>query len=210
MPKKQFKKSFKQTKWFKVLSMGLWQDHPTYCMVLGICSILAITNRMDNALAMGIGVTFCTAFSSLFVSLFRNAIPARVRMMAYMVIISVFVICVDRFLKAYFPPISEAMGPYVGLIITNCILMGRAEAFAIKNGPWLSFLDGVGSGAGYTYMLVLMAVVRETLGFGSLLGFRVMPAGWTNWVMMTLAPGAFFLLGIYLWIFRTIAKKTEA
>lgn len=210
MPKKQFKKSFKQTKWFKVLFTGLWQDHPTFCMVLGICSMLAITNRIDNAIAMGLGVTFCTAFSSLFVSLFRNSIPGRVRMLAYMIIISTFVICVDRFLKAYFPPISEAMGPYVGLIITNCIIMGRAEAFAIKNGPWLSFLDGAGCGLGYSFMLLLMALVREPLGFGTLLGHKIMPSVWVNWVMMTIAPGAFFLLGVYLWIFRTIAKKTEA
>lgn len=209
MPKKQIKKSIKHTKWFKVLASGMWNDHPTFCMILGICSMLAITNRLDNAIAMGVGVTFCTAFSSLFVAIFRNAIPGRVRMLAYMTIISVFVICVDRFLKAYFPPISEAMGPYVGLIITNCILMGRAEAFAIKNGAWLSFLDGVGCGVGYTFMLILMAIIRETMGFGTLLGHRVMPQNWTNWVMMTIAPGAFFLLGVYLWIFRTIAKKTE-
>ncbi len=209
MPKKIIKRSFKHTKPYKALTTGMWQDHPTFCMVLGICSMLAITNRLDNAIAMGVGVTFCTAFSSLFVSIFRNTIPSRVRMLAYMVIIATFVICVDRFLKAYFPPISEAMGPYVGLIITNCILMGRAEAYAVKNGPWLSFLDGVGCGVGYSFMLVLMAVVREIIGFGTLLGFRVMPETWTNWVVMTIAPGAFFLLGVYLWIFRTIAKKTE-
>lgn len=209
MPKKQFKRKLSQVKWFKVLTAGLWQDHPTFCMVLGICSMLAVTNRVDNAIAMGAGVTFCTAFSSLFVSLIRNTIPSRVRMLAYMVIISVFVICVDRFLKAYFPPISEAMGPYVGLIITNCILMGRAEAFAIKNGPWMSFLDGLGCGVGYSFMLILMGIVREPLGFGTFLGHRVMPGFWTNWVVLTLAPGAFFLLGVYLWIFRTIAKKTE-
>ncbi len=171
--------------------------------------MLAVTNRMDNALAMGLGVTFCTAFSSLFVSIFRNAIPARVRMLAYMVIISTFVICVDRFLKAYYPSISQTMGPYVGLIITNCILMGRAEAFAIKSGPGLSFLDGLGCGFGYTFMLVLMALIREPIGFGTFLGHKVMPQGWNNWVVMTIAPGAFFLLGIYLWIFRTISKKTE-
>ena len=209
MPKKQFKRKLSQVKWFKVLTAGLWQDHPTFCMVLGICSMLAVTNRVDNAISMGAGVTFCTAFSSLFVSLFRNTIPSRVRMLAYMVIIATFVICVDRFLKAYFPPISEALGPYVGLIITNCILMGRAEAFAIKNGPWLSFLDGLGCGVGYTFMLILMGIIREPLGFGTLLGHRVMPIFWTNWVVLTLAPGAFFLLGVYLWIFRTIAKKTE-
>lgn len=210
MPKKRFKRSIKQTKWFKVLTAGMWLDHPTFCMVLGICSMLAITNRLDNALAMGAGVTFCTVGGSLIISIFRNAIPSRVRMLAYMTIIATFVICVDRFLKAYFPPISEAMGPYVGLIITNCILMGRAEAFAIKNTPVFSLLDGLGCGIGYTFMLVLMAVIRESLGFGTLLGHRIMPHGWTNWVVMTIAPGAFFLLGLYLWIFRTIAKKTEA
>jgi Na+-transporting NADH:ubiquinone oxidoreductase subunit D len=209
MPKKKVARSLKHTKGFKAFVYGIWQDHPTFCMVLGICSILAVTNRIDNAIAMGAGVTFCTAFSSFFVSLFRNAIPSRVRMLAYMTIISTFVIGVDRFLRAYFPPISEAMGPYVGLIITNCILMGRAEAYAIKNGPILSFLDGLGCGIGYSFMLILMAVVRETLGFGTLLGYRVMPGTWTNWVVMTIAPGAFFLLGVYLWIFRTIAKKVE-
>ena len=209
MPKKQFKRSIKHAKWFKALTAGMWQGHPTFGMVLGICSMLAITNKIDNAIAMGVGVTFCTAMSSLLVSVFRNAIPGRVRMLAYMTIIATFVICVDRFLKAYFPPISEAMGPYVGLIITNCILMGRAEAYAIKNGPWLSFLDGLGCGIGYTFMLLLMAVIREPMGFGTILGHRVMPEAWTNWVVMTIAPGAFFLLGVYLWIFRTIAKKTE-
>lgn len=209
MPKKAFKRSFKHTKEYKALVAGLWLDHPTFCMVLGICSMLAITNRLDNAIAMGIGVTFCTVFSSLFVSLFRNVIPGRVRMLAYMVIIATFVICIDRFLKAYFTPISEAMGPYVGLIITNCILMGRAEAFAIKNGPLLSALDGLGCGIGYSFMLILMALIRETLGFGTILGHKIMPGAWTNWVVMTIAPGAFFLLGVYLWIFRTIAKKTD-
>lgn len=209
MPKKALKRSFKQSKWFKAITIGIWQDNPTFCMVLGICSMLAITNRLDNAFAMGIGVTFCISFSSLFVSIFRNTIPSRVRMLAYMVIISTFVICVDRVLKAYFPPISDAMGPYVGLIITNCIIMGRAEAYAIKNGPLLSFLDGLGYGIGYTFMLIIMALIREPLGFGTILGVKVMPQAMSRWVIMILAPGAFFLLGIYLWIFRTIAKKTE-
>ncbi len=209
MPKKQIKRGVRQSKWYKALATGMWKDHPTFCMVLGICSMLAVTNKMENALAMGIGVTFCTAFSSLFVSIFRNAIPSRVRMLAYMVIVSTFVICVDRVLKAYFPPISEQMGPYVGLIITNCILMGRAEAYAIKSGPWLSFLDGLGCGIGYSFMLVLMAFIREIMGFGTIFGLKVMPKGWTNWSILTIAPGAFFLLSIYLWIFRTILKKTE-
>jgi len=189
--------------------MGMWNDHPIFCMVLGICSALAITNRMDNAIAMGAGVTFCLVFSSFFISLFRNVIPARVRMLAYMVTIATFVICTDRFLKAYFPPISAAMGPYVGLIITNCILMGRAEAFASKFNPWLSVLDAFGCGIGYSFILILMALIREPMGFGTLLGQRIMPQFWTNWVILTIAPGAFFLLGVYLWILRTLSRKTE-
>lgn len=210
MPKKTIKRSFKYTRAYKVITAGIWQDHPSFCMILGICSVLAITNRLENAIAMGIGVTFCLVFSSLFVSLLRNTIPARVRMLVYMTIISTFVICVDRFLKAYFPPISEDMGPYVGLIITNCIIMGRAEAFAIKHSPGLAVLDALGCSIGYSFMLILMALVREALGFGTLLGYKVMPDFWTNWLVMTIAPGAFFLLGVYLWIFRTIAKKTES
>jgi len=203
-------KDFRQAQWFKVFVAGIWQDNPIFCMILGICSSLAITNRLSNAIAMGMGVTFCTVFGSLLVSLFRNAIPSRVRMLAYMVIIATFVICVDKFLKAYFPVISEAMGPYVGLIITNCILMGRAEAFAIKNTPFHSVLDGLGCGIGYTFILLLMAIPREILGFGSILDHKIMPASWTNWVVLTIAPGAFFLLSIYLWIFRTMSKKTES
>ncbi|MGB9595855.1 MAG: Rnf-Nqr domain containing protein [Candidatus Poribacteria bacterium] len=202
-------RSKKYGNWLKVLTNGMWADHPTFCMVLGICSALAITNRVDNALAMGAGVTFCLVFSSLFVSLLRNVIPARVRMLAYMTIIATLVICTDRFLKAFFPPISKAMGPYVGLIITNCIIMGRAEAFAIRNKPWLSVLDAFGCGVGYSFILILMALVREPMGFGTLLGQRVMPNTWSNWVIFTIAPGAFFLLGVYIWILRTLAKKTE-
>lgn len=195
--------------WINVLTNGMWRDHPTFCMVLGICSALAITNRMDNAIAMGAGVTFCLVFSSLFISAFRKIIPNRARMIAYMITISTLVICTDRFLKAYFPTISEAMGPYVGLIITNCIIMGRAESFAIKNGPWLSMLDALGYSIGYSFILIIMAFVRELLGFGTLFGHRVMHQSWTDWVTMTIAPGAFFLLGTYIWILRTIAKKVD-
>lgn len=209
MPKKQLKRSLKHTKGFKAFIAGIWQDNPIFCMILGICSSLAITNRLANAIAMSAGVTFCLVFSSLLVSFFRNLIPARVRMMTYMTIIATFVICVDRFLKAFFPPQAEAMGPYVGLIITNCILMGRAEAYAIKNKPFHSVLDALGCGMGYSFMLLLMAVVREILGFGSILGYKILPPAFTPWVVMTIAPGAFFLLGVYLWIFRTLAKKTE-
>lgn len=209
MPKKQFKRRLRHTKWFKTIATGLWSDNPIFCMVLGICSALAITNKVANALAMGGSVIFCLVFSSFFISLLRNFIPARVRILTYMVVIATFVICVDKFLKAYFPPLSVALGPYVGLIITNCIIMGRCEAYAVKNPVFYSALDALGCGLGYSFMLILMAVVRETMAFGTILDYRIMPGWWTNWTMMALAPGAFFLLGIYLWILRTLANKTE-
>ncbi len=190
----------------RIIVNGLWRDNPIFCMVLGICSSLAITNRVENGIAMGLGVTFVTIASSTIISAVRNVIPGRVRMITYMVVIATFVICVDQFLKAFFPSISEAMGPYVGLIITNCIVMGRAEAFAISNSVRHSFLDALACGIGYTYTLVLISIIRETLAFGSILGFRVTPETWTNWVVMAMAPGAFFILALYVWIMRTLAK----
>ena len=126
-----------------------------------------------------------------------------------MVVIATFVICVDNFLKAFFPPLSEALGPYVGLIITNCIIMGRCEAYAVKNTVFYSVLDALGCGLGYSLVLIFMAIVRESMAFGTILEFRIMPGWWQDWVMMAVAPGAFFLLGVYLWILRTLAKKTE-
>jgi len=190
----------------RILINGLWRDNPIFCMILGICSSLAITNRVENAIAMGCGVTFCLLATSTIVSTIRNLIPARVRMITYMVIISTFVIIVDQFLKAYFPTISEAMGPYVGLIITNCIIMGRAESFAIKNPVKYSFLDALASGLGYTYTLIILSIIREVLAFGTILRYRIVPLSWTNWVVMAMAPGAFFVLALYLWIMRSIAK----
>ena len=189
----------------RIIINGLWRDNPIFCMVLGICSSLAITNRVENAIAMGLGVTFATVFTSGIISAIRNFIPGRVRMITYMVIASTLVICVDQFLKAFFPVISEAMGPYVGLIITNCIVMGRAEAFAIKNPVGYSLLDGLSCGMGYSYALIVMSIIRETLEFGTILRIRVMPEIWTNWVVMAMAPGAFILLASYLWIMRTLA-----
>jgi Na(+)-translocating NADH:ubiquinone oxidoreductase D subunit len=209
MPKKQIKRKLRHTKWFKTLTAGLWQDNPIFCMVLGICSALAITNKVANALAMSAGVTFCLVVSAFFISLLRQFIPARVRLLTYMVTIATFVICVDRFLRAFFPPLSKALGPYVGLIITNCIIMGRCEAYAMKNKVIYSVLDALGCGLGYSFILICMSIVRELTAFGTILEYRVMPEWWVNWVMMAIAPGAFFLLGIYLWILRTLAKKTE-
>jgi Na+-transporting NADH:ubiquinone oxidoreductase subunit D len=190
----------------RILINGLWKDNPIFCMVLGICSTLAITNRVENAIAMGCGVTFTLVATNIIISLLRNIIPARVRMITYMITISTFVIVVDQFLKAFFPVISEAMGPYVGLIITNCIVMGRAEGFAIKNPVKYSIVDALACGFGYSYTLIILSVIREVLAFGTILRYKVVPAGWTNWVVMAMAPGAFFLLSLYLWIMRTLAK----
>lgn len=190
---------------YKIVKNGIWRDHPIFSMVLGICSALAITNRVENAVAMGVGVTFVVVATAFIISLLRTIIPTRVRIITYMIIIASFVIVVDKFLKAFYPGISEAIGPYVGLIITNCIIMGRAEAFYMQNNIYKSLLDAVANGFGYSYTLIFIAVIREILGFGTLLGIRVMPGGWTNWVVMSMAPGAFFLLGIFLWIARTAA-----
>jgi Na+-transporting NADH:ubiquinone oxidoreductase subunit D len=190
----------------KTILNGIWRDHPIFSMILGICSALAVSNKVENALAMGAGVTFVLIATALLISALRRLIPSRVRMITYMVVIATFVIVVDRVLKALYPEISLAIGPYVGLIITNCIIMGRAEAFYVQNNIRQSVLDAVANGFGYTYTLVIIAVVRELLGFGTILGFRVMPDGWTNWVVMAMAPGAFFVLSIFIWITRSLSK----
>ncbi len=193
----------------KTIMNGIWRDHPIFSMVLGICSALAVSNRVENALAMGAGVTFVLIATALIISLLRSLIPQRARIIVYMVIIATFVIVVDRALKAYFPDISRAIGPYVGLIITNCIIMGRAEAFYVQNSVSQSLLDSLANGFSYTYTLVSIAVIRELLGFGTLMGFQIMPAGFTKWVVMAMAPGAFFLVALFIWITRTIAGAEE-
>lgn len=199
-------RKFSYTKGIRILIKGLWKDNPAFGMVLGICIALAITNKVENAIAMGASVTFVLIATGFIISMLRKVIPSRLRIITYMFTVASFVIIVDIFLKAYFPVISKALGPYVGLIITNCIIMGRAEAFAMKNNIWYSALDGLACGIGYSYTLIAISIVRETLAFGTILGARVTPLGWTNWVVMAMAPGAFFVFSIYLWITRTIAK----
>lgn len=191
-------------KGYKVVKKGLWGEHPVFSACLGICSALAISNRVENAIAMGASVTFVLIATAIIISSLRNMIPQRVRIITYMIVIASFVIIVDRILKAYFPDISESVGPYVGLIITNCIIMGRAEAFFVQNKVSQSVLDAVANGLAYSYTLIFIAIFRELLGFGTLLGWHVMPGGWENWVVMTMAPGAFFLLGLSIWILRAI------
>jgi Na+-transporting NADH:ubiquinone oxidoreductase subunit D len=196
----------KQSPSLKVILNGLWKDQPIFSMVLGICSSLAVSNKVENAIAMGAGVTFALIGTAVLIAALRKLIPGRVRMIAYMIIIATFVIVVDRVLKAMFPDISRAIGPYVGLIITNCILMGRAEAFYVSNGVGLSILDAIFNGLGYTYTLVLVSVIRELLGFGTILGLQIMPLSFNKWVIMAMAPGAFFVVALFIWVTRTLAK----
>jgi Na+-transporting NADH:ubiquinone oxidoreductase subunit D len=195
---------------YKTVKKGIWGDHPIFAAGLGICSALAVSNKVENAVAMGAGVTFVLVATAVIVSSLRSLIPQRVRIITYMITIASFVIIVDKFLQAFFPGISEAVGPYVGLIITNCIIMGRAEAFFIQNNAYQSVLDAISNGFAYSYTLIAIAVVREVLGFGTLLGISIMPNSYEKWVVMTMAPGAFFLLGLAIWISKTLSEpKTE-
>ncbi len=191
----------------EIIKQGLWLENPVLKHTLGICSTLAVTNLLVNTLVMNIGLIFTLTLSCATVSILRNVTPMRIRMMVQTLIISSYVIIFDIVIKAYIPDISEALGPYVGLIITNCIIMGRCEAFARNNPPWPAFLDGLAVGAGFSLVLFAIAVVRELLGFGTLFGFMVMPEGFTPWTIMIMAPGAFFMLGIYVWIVRSFTMQ---
>jgi Na+-transporting NADH:ubiquinone oxidoreductase subunit D len=193
----------------EIFLTGLWRDNPVLRQILGICSTLAVTNLMLNTLVMDAGLIFTVCMSSLTVSLLRKYTPMRIRMMVQTLIIASYVIIVDIMIKAYLPDISEALGPYVALIITNCIIMGRCEAFAKNNPPFVSFLDGLGMSLGYSLVLVAIAFIREPLGFGTLLGIRVMPEGFVQWTIMIMAPGAFFTLGILAWIAKYLLPKTN-
>jgi Na+-transporting NADH:ubiquinone oxidoreductase subunit D len=188
----------------KIFTLGIWEDNAIYRQILGICSALAVTNLMLNAFVMSLGLIFVTAFSELTVSVLRQYTPKHIRMMVQTLIISAYVIMVDLFLKAFFPSISEALGPYVGLIITNCIIMGRCESFAQKNTPVYAFADGIASGMGYGIVLMLIAFVRELLGFGSIFGINILGDSWVSWTLMIMPPGAFFMLAIVVWVSKNL------
>ncbi len=197
----------------KIMKDGLWFNNPIFVQVLGICSTLAVTNNMRNTLIMALGVTFATAFGSVTLSAMKDLIPRKVRMIVQVLVLSFYVIIIDIVLRAYQPAISKQLGPYVGLIITNCILMGRAEAFAAANKPWPSFVDGIANGLGYGAVLMCIAVIREFLGFGSLLGIKIVGPGFTPWTIMIMAPSAFFLVALALWganTYKAGAKKKLA
>ena len=185
----------------------LGKNNPVFVQILGICSTLAVTNKLQNTMVMTLGVMFTAALSSWTISLLRNHIPSRIRMMVETMVIATFVIIVDIALKAFYPEMWKQLGPYVGLIITNCIIMGRIEAFALQNKPMLSLIDGLASGLGYAYVLLAIAFVRELLGTGSLWGYTILGSWWTNWSIMIMPPGGFFVLAIIIWVIRETFMK---
>jgi Na+-transporting NADH:ubiquinone oxidoreductase subunit D len=185
------------------LKDGAWTNNPLAIQVLGICSALAVTNRLENSLVMGAALIFVCVGSNLFVSLLRKYTPHRIRMIAEVAIIATFVILFDQFLKAFYWDMSKQLGPYVGLIITNCIVMGRAEAFALQNPPVLSIVDGLANGFGYAVILAIIGFFRELLGTGKVMGYTMLDGQWyTPNQLMILAPGAFFALGVIIAIFN--------
>lgn len=189
-------------------------DNPILVQVLGICSALAVTSQLKPAIVMGLAVTIITAFSNVIISIIRNTIPQRIRIIVQLVVVAALVTIVSQVLKAFAYDVSVQLSVYVGLIITNCILMGRLEAFAMMNKPWPSFLDGVGNGLGYALILVIVGAVREFLGRGSLLGFQLIPEGaynfgYVNNGMMTMPAMALILVGSVIWVHRAYIYKEE-
>lgn len=201
-------KLFKSKSWI-IFKEGVWHNNPIFGMVLGLCSTLAVTNLMSNALVMSLSVTAVLIVNSLLISLLRKIIPEKVRMIAYMLITSTLVITVDMTLKILLPAVSKALGPYVALIITNCIIMGRAEAYAINNPVKVSLVDAFGVGVGYTFSLMTIALFREIIGFGSIFGIRILPESIQPISLFTVPPGAFFALGIFILVINSIRNRRD-
>ena len=198
----------------RILREPLSDNNPITFQVLGICSALATTVQVNTALVMTLAVTFVLTLSNVAISMLRKKIPAKIRIIVELAVIATLVILVDQILKAYLFDISKQLSVFVGLIITNCIIMGRAEAFALQNKPWPSFLDGLGNALGYGWILLVIATGREILGSGSFFGFQIIPqalyqAGYENMGLMVLSPGAFILLGLLVWVQRTITKTVH-
>ena len=190
------------------------KNNPVIVQVLGICSVLAVTAKLEPAIVMGISVTAVLAFANVIISLIRNTIPTNIRIIVQLVVVAALVIIVDQMLKAYNYEVSKALSVFIGLIITNCILMGRLEAFALSNGPWDSFLDGVGNGIGYALILIIVGFFRELLGSGTLLGFQVIPQalydlGYQNNGLMILPPMALITVACIIWVHRSRNKDLQ-
>jgi Na+-transporting NADH:ubiquinone oxidoreductase subunit D len=202
--------SREKTSYREIIAKGIWKENPVAYQILGICSALAVTVKMSTAIVMGVALTLVTAFSSLLISSLRKRIPSNIRIIAELAIIASLVIVTDQILKAFFYDISKQLSIFVGLIITNCIVLGRAEAFALANKPLDSFFDGIGNGLGYSLVLVCVAFLREFLGSGKFLGFNIIPqfafdAGYQNMGLMVLAPGAFFIIGLLVWLKNSLS-----
>ncbi|MBR5863089.1 MAG: NADH:ubiquinone reductase (Na(+)-transporting) subunit D [Alistipes sp.] len=201
----------------KNLTGPLSSNNPVIVQILGICSALAVTVKMEPAFVMGLSVMVVTAFSNLVMSLLRNGIPSRIRIIVQLVVIAALVIIVDQFLKAFVYDVSKQLSVYVGLIITNCIIMGRVEAYALGNKPWDSFLDGIGNGLGYATILLIVAFFRELFGSGTLFGMRIIPESWyianggfySNVGIMLFPPMALIIVGVIIWVHRSFNKDLQ-
>ncbi len=200
-----------KSKSFSVFKEPLAKNNPISIQSLGICSALAVTVQLKAALVMGLSLTFVVAFSNLIISSMRNYIPRNIRMIVELSVIASLVILADEFLRAYFYDISKQLSVFVGLIITNCIVMGRAETFALGNSPGASLLDGLGNGFGYSLVLISVAFIRELLGSGTVFGFKITPeflyrAGYEDMGFMLLAPAAFIIIGLLVWLQKSLMK----
>lgn len=203
-----------KTNYKSVLLNPFSKNNPVIVQVLGICSVLAVTAKLEPAIVMGISVIAVLAFSNVIISLIRNTIPTNIRIIVQLVVVAGLVVIVDQLLKAYTYDVSKQLSVFIGLIITNCILMGRLEAFAMANKPWPSFLDGIGNGCGYAIILVIVAFFRELLGSGTLLGFQVVPDwcyehGYVNNGLMILPPMALIVVACIIWIHRLRNKDLQ-
>ena len=200
-----------KNKTYQAISEALWQSNPIAKQILGICSALAVTVQLKTALVMGLALMVVVGFSNLIISLLRRQIPRNIRIIVEVAVIATLVILADEFLKAFLFDVSKQLSVFVGLIITNCIVMGRAETFAMGHTPYRSFIDGIANGLGYASILVGVAFFRELLGAGKLFGFQVVPAwlydaGYSNMGLMLLAPGAFIMIGLFVWLEHTLLK----
>lgn len=193
------------------LTAPILNNNPIALQILGVCSALAVTTKLEKALVMALALTTVTAFSNLLISIIRNQIPSSVRIIVQMTIIASLVIIVDQVLQAYAYSVAKELSVFIGLIITNCIVMGRAEAFAMKSPPMISFIDGIGNGLGYSFVLVVVGIVKELLGFGTLFGFEILPLvqndGWYQANGLLVLPfSSFFVIGLFIWVLRTYKK----
>lgn len=201
-----------RTKAFKIFFTPIWESNPISGQILGICSALAVTVQLKTAIVMSLALTFVLACSNLLISLMRKLIPRNIRIIVELTIIATLVIFADQVLKAFLYDVSKQLSIFVGLIITNCIILGRAETYALGNPPFHSLLDGIGNGLGYSQILITVGVLREFFGAGKLFGFQVIPdafyaAGYENMGLMVLAPGAFITIGLIVWLQKTVSKE---